>query len=392
MPLDARRLLLALLLALTWSACGNDDPDAGPVSVASATPQTTPAAACCPTHITVGFGQPGTDLDIGTTGINYDFSFPEGVGLGLALSCDGSEGTCGTCRATSVDTNRRRCFDDMSRPCTTNADCPTGACTTFFAPPVPVSAGGVPACHLIELLDASDATFEPASGPLTLRWTFFVGIDLGIPCPRCSGATLGDTGTCDDGPRVGAACTVDAHDPLFGSTSFDCPPVPIANVGGFALRTPLTTGVSTLASRSKCVGDRRDLDCYCPDQLLPNACTDVRCAPTGDGDFACPDGPFDGACRAEPYRACRGDFECPAPGDSCAFRVRECLGEADHANGVLAPVTRVGTAGATHGVLVAAHCLGLGSSVAGNVGLGLPSAASWRLPYRLDATPACRVP
>ena len=122
-----------------------------------------------------------------------------------------------------------------------------------------------------------------------------------------------------------------------------------------------------------------------PDRLV------LRGRPIGDGDFACADGPFDGYCTLEPYRGCKTDADCPRATDTCAFRIRPCLG-ASTATGITEPLTLVGRAGLAEGELVAAHCLGAGTNAIGNAGLGLPAAAAWRLPYVLETSPTCRAP
>jgi len=393
MRLDRLIPILVVAVVALASACGDNDDS---VRTASPTPAPTTATTCCPSTLTVRLGAPGTDIDIGTTGINYDFALLEGGAVELGLACpDADAAGCGVCTITGPSAEHRRCFDDVSRRCTTDAECAGGACVDLLVPPVPANAGGAPSCFLIEILDIEGGTFEPASGaltlPLSLRWTFFVGLDAAVPCPRCSGGALGTAGVCEGGPRDGAACTVDGREPLFGSVSWDCPPHPGANVGGFSLIAPLTTATSTLAPAAVCTSDVRGVACYCEGQVQPNACDELACRPTGDGDFACVDGPFDGYCTLEPYRGCKTDADCPRAADTCAFRIRPCLG-ASTATGVTEPLTLVGRAGIAEGELVAAHCLGAGTNAIGNAGLGLPAAAAWRLPYVLETSPTCRAP
>ena len=54
--------------------------------------------------------------------------------------------------------------------------------------------------------------------------TVYTGIDQTQPCPVCSGADIGDSGTCSGGDNNGDPCTTDATHPAFGNTSYDCPP------------------------------------------------------------------------------------------------------------------------------------------------------------------------
>jgi len=39
----------------------------------------------------------------------------------------------------------------------------------------------------------------------------------------------------------------------------------------------------------------------------------------------CGSGPFDQICVIETFRGCTADSDCPAPGDSCGSKTRECF-------------------------------------------------------------------
>jgi hypothetical protein len=108
------------------------------------------------------------------------------------------------------------------------------------------------------------------------------------PCPTCSGAGLGDSGTCDGGPNDGQPCVVDGEYGGLGNTSTSCPP----NGGSYVTTmtpalTTTSTGNHSLAATFNCSG----LDCHCSGQIDPNDCDNDVCSSdetcSDDGTTAC---------------------------------------------------------------------------------------------------------
>ncbi len=349
---------------------------------ASPTPRPTSDAIDCPTTLAFAVDGPAVDLDLGTTGINYDTPFSDGLVLRFDATCpERTAADCGVCTLTGPvqipgEVPTRRCLLDTRVVCSIDADCPEGACVDLFGPLLPLSAGGAPSCVQNQIVAAGPGSFAPGTGettlPLTLRWHFFEGIDVGVPCPTCSAAALGAVGVCRGGPADGAACTVHATDALLGNTSYDCPPNRGAFFGVLDYAMTLTTGTSSLPRATPCASGT-DL-CYCPGQAVRNDCTDAACSGEPDRDGVCAGGPMDLLCAREPFRGCLTDADCPAAGDHCAGHLRECPAGGD------APVVRVGRASASSPLLVSTFCVERQIVSVLNEGLGLPGPAAIRMP------------
>jgi hypothetical protein len=376
-----------------WVGCGDGGGDvAKQGGMATPTPSATPAQRTCPARVELHVDGAGTELDLGSTGIAHDVPFHEGIVLPLTAACDPTTVDCARCILTPApilqdERPRRRCASDVRATCSVDADCTSGPCIDLLGPPFGVTTGGVASCTRNWLVAVGPGTFDPSSGatvlPLALRWTFFAALDVGMPCPRCSGPALGAAGICEGGPHDGASCVVDGTDPLFGNTSYDCSPPSGAEMGSFELVMALTTGTSTLEPLHACTafGGRA---CYCAEQLIANACDDGVCSAAGpDTDWLCLAGPMDGLCAREPFRGCRTDTDCPMTGDRCAFQPRECLGDANLSTGASAPLRRTGTAHPERPSLVATFCVPAASNSGPNQGLGLPGPATLRLPVRV---------
>jgi hypothetical protein len=214
---------------------------------------------------------------------------------------------------------------------------------------------------------------------------FYVGIDVGVPCPICNGAALGAAGTCAGGLHDGEACVVDATDPLLGNTSYDCPPNPGAELGFFDLPMELTSATSGLEPATSCITEPfLGLPCYCPEQPIANLCTDGLCEVGPDGGGTCTLGPIDGLCRDERFRGCRSDADCPAAGDACVFTHRKCSGAARGHAGNVAALERTGRADPLNPVLVSTFCVPAATSAVPNQGIGLPGPAAIRLPVTIE--------
>lgn len=142
--------------------------------------------------------------------------------------------------------------------CATDADCePGGFCERFMAPPLPLVTRGVPMCVTAYTVDDITGTLDLVTGESEIdlplqRWRVHLGSTLEAPCPACGTVDdqpkVGETFTCGAGsPNTGAACVVDAVSPLFGGTSYGCPPSSQANVS--ALGVAVAFGRITTATR-----------------------------------------------------------------------------------------------------------------------------------------------
>jgi hypothetical protein len=389
-------LALPLTLALL-AGCGDgrsSRSDSSSTPLASASPSPVATIIACPTSVTLAVDGAAVDLDLGTGGVNHDTHFNEGDTLTLAVACSAATAAdCGNCTITgplapAAGIASRRCLHATNIACQRDDECPGSRCADLFGPPLPLTAGGVPSCVVAEIVSAGPGTYGPASGqlmlPLHLQWQFFVGIDVGISCPRCSGAGPGDRGVCEGGARDGESCTVHGTEPLLGNTSYDCPPNPSAFLTTLDLPMDLTTGTSFLAPDEHCVSDPFvGRPCFCPQQALPNDCIDGQCEVEGDSGAVCRLGPMDHLCAVESFRGCTSDADCPRAGDHCAGHLRPCSAPATGTDGNVDALVRSGRAGATSPLLVATFCVAPTTTAVFNQGIGLPGPAAIRLPVTL---------
>jgi len=368
-----------------------------PTATEVPTPQPTSTAVggACPTQITFLANGDAADLDSGWTGQSHDnHVINNGI---LTVNATGCAGTVATvsgpaANAGGTASNNHRCTGDTSVQCTTDTDCTgLGTCAFFFGAPLPLSSGGVSVCVVNQVTGAVTGTVDVTSGdsvndaPLISR--VFTGPTLANPCPICGTGAFGTTSTCGAGPNVGKSCTVNGTSPLFGSTSFDCPPDSGANIAALNIKLHLTTGLQTLtlaASNPLCTapgfttlscfcdtcGDAgaaacmTNADCSagvvcggkrclsgtnagaactagseCPPSMAcgrpgnvtkPNDCSDATCsANASDTDSVnegvCSGGPFEQFCNIERFRGCSTNADCPKAGDACTFgKFREC--------------------------------------------------------------------
>jgi hypothetical protein len=231
-------------------------------------------------------------------------------------------------------------------------------------------------------------TWTPATGAVDMRigvdWMFYGALTLDVPCPTCQVDASGD-GRCVGGARDGARCTVEAESAL-GNTSFACPPNDSALLSAVPLALDLTTGTRSVAPATRCLETAGA--CHCPEQRLPNDCSDGVCVVAADGEGICAAGPVDGQCIFESFRPCIDDGDCLAPGDACGIRPRECASAAD-ADGATGPVARTGRADPVRPELVSASCIPASASTLQNQALGLPGPLGLRLPAELCADDRC---
>lgn len=405
MRLQRGMLVTLAAVACLAAACGDDNNDNG--SAATPTPVGTPEATAtappqipCPELITYTVASETSDLDVGWTGIFQDQILGDGGSLSFALDCAGEFlGQCGDCAlsgpiASTTVVDNHRCQNDTSVSCTSDADCGSGPCAFFFGAPLPLSGGGVSICVTNRVDGPVTGSVQPELGSgtsnIAIVFTTFVGISEDQPCPVCSGAALGETGTCSGGPRDGQACSTDGITPFFGNTSFDCPPPTSADIGASTLPLNLTTGTRELTADATCTGAGVAGDpCFCEGQLQPNQCTDGVCTVDAANEGVCAAGPVDGLCAIESFRSCTTDDECPAAGDSCTEKTRECLGSTDATGVINGSITRTGTPSQGEPLQVATFCINETRSGAVNAAAGLAGPGALRLPTVTCIKPTC---
>jgi hypothetical protein len=295
-------------------------------------------AACDRATLTV---EVGSEIDLGWTGIAHDSELPSGFSLDLTVvkrcggdgavcsantDCEESvacEATCdcnhdASCELTSVTENR--CLITYE-PCSQNSDCGefSSVCRELFAPPISISSGGTPVCWQMSLLDPLTGTADLASG----EWTFAtrvetrisLGIQLDMPCPSCGAASqnpsVGDSFFCEGGLAPGEECRVDATSPIFGGTSYDCPPQIAFSTGPnpFVLRfSDATSGEITRTAELPCSNfSFRSNPLNAP--ANPGKCLDNNSACTSNADCR--------RCTEDPTTTCTTDTQCTGKG-SCA--------------------------------------------------------------------------
>jgi hypothetical protein len=203
-------------------------------------PRTCPAPDTCPPNpagpnepneLVLLMGGLGPDLDRGWTGRAHNLLVPGGTTLQVCLE---------------------DCNASLDPECATRIL--TGAGTangTYFGPPLPILAAGVPMCLVREYAapvfaggtaDLSTGAFAATIG---LRARTFL-TDAQHLCPSCR------AGRCEGGANDGGACTVDVTfpgpdaDAAWYELSRDCLPSEETLAGTSTLTVPLTTGRSTL--------------------------------------------------------------------------------------------------------------------------------------------------
>ncbi|HEY2386085.1 MAG TPA: hypothetical protein VGK30_03925 [Candidatus Binatia bacterium] len=333
----------------------------GPTPTTGGTPVPTPTGGgtskCESDHMTLTITSgAGSDLDTGWTGIAHNQPTLEQTKVTVNLDCVGND-------------------------CTVDGAALNG---TAFGSPLPLAAGGVPACVINVFRAGVTGTYNCATGcgesSVQLTSSVILAQILEKPCPNCMGdATPNDGvkgGTCDSGKNKGGACDTGGISPVFGPTSNDCLPS-ASSVGELPIDiTPLTTGTVTQTATVQCAQPRFGVNCYCPMQDRPNACT----APSPEG--TCPDSgfcddPTFGACSGEPARACdpgngTGDCEDIQPGSgTCEAKSRPCFGTS---------ISRTGQCGTQNGTLVGFFCIPATRAPAINTVSGLPGPGTVSLP------------
>jgi len=285
--------------APTATPTAGGGPTQTPGGVPTATP--TPGFANCPTLLSFEADGSAADLDTGWTGQSHDSKVINNGLLTLNVSgCGSAPPSCGTCNLNGpvangggTATNNHRCVGDTSIQCTTDGDCAGNApCSFFFGAPLPLSSGGVSVCVINQVTSAVTGTADLVSvvsaTTVSLLSRVHNGVTVSQPCSACGTGGFGASSTCSTGPRAGLPCTVNGTSALFGSTSYDCPPDPGANVGNLKITLNLSTGLTT-----------RTLSSGSP-----------SCTSPGFTSFKC----FCDTCNNSNAEACAVDTDCPMSG------------------------------------------------------------------------------
>lgn len=312
------------------------------------------------------------DIDVGWTGFAHDIHGLVGGGFTATLDCDPGASTC---------------------PFLLAAD------GVPFSAPLPLSAGGVGVCAVLDgdgvILGSFDTTTGTLTADLPLEVSIHLGFGADFPCPACvtpdGVPDLGELGTCAGGSRSGSPCRVEGlGEPGFGiaaGTSRDCPPPPA--ITRAHIDVPVTTGTvvwgTTPASPACTAFSSQGIRCLCPgsgtEPTRPHSCVDDSTTAELDGCLAegpnagqCAAGPYDSVCGDAPWIACFEDRDCTT--GSCVARPRKCFPD---------PIVRTGHAaapvnGAARPTLAGRFCFpSVASASVSNVG-GFPGPAAFELP------------
>jgi hypothetical protein len=366
-----------------------------------------------------------TRVDLGWAGIMHLQDHLEGYEVDLKVACGSGPAPCGTCRIEGIrpTPSNCRCAGDNAVPCDEPFqadldDCGGQDCDCYLGPPVPHSAGNTPSCMIHRLASDLSGAVNVDTGARALsidaRWVRYLGENLVMPCPFCTGDVLANDGvrdgTCVRSADAGDACDVHALSYSFPAPggdghSLDCFPRPGTNVSGFGLKTRMrqATGedslgsnvecgfppfVTTLCHCGLCSEDQSepctaDSDCdsgTCEmdgaGAPLPNQCSgDAVCEDIVEGRGTCAEGPIDHLCdgivRADGggFIGCLSNLDCE-PGTigidagSCTLsRTRSCFAPTILATGVADPAAPITDA---------VFCWGVGSNPGAWHALGFP--------------------
>jgi len=372
------------------------------------------AGCTCPSSATITFTvQEGADLDTGWTGTAHDAEVQKGSTIsGELANCDGvSDFECDF-----FGNVGSACSGDPSQPCLANNQCSAGICViNTFGPPLPLSAGGVPACVINRFATDVTGSYNLQTGAAELFTNLsslvHIGNQVSRPCPICDcglpnpdDCEIGATGTCTDSAT--GPCTVQGTGPL-GPTSNDCLPSVSSNVSGGGLAIPfqpVTTGTSTFPSNQTCA-NQPGQSCWCDGQPQVNACalacdggandglpcgSDANCpgAPAGackplcrqivgepSGEGECVAGPIAQTCANAPEIGCQTDSNCPPGTGPCQARNQRCFPD---------PIVKEGMPSTTLNESVATFCIPATSASAINNTAGLPGPGAISFPAAID--------
>jgi hypothetical protein len=299
-----------------------------------------PGLACTSAEI---FSRPGSDLDIGWTGMAHDMDGANGSSITLRVKrecsvtttqecehdddCPGEE-TCeptcdcngdSSCELTGP-THQKKCQNNL-KDCETNADCQASVpCVHTLGPPLPLASGGTPICVVSVFVDPITGTANSQTGEgeisTNLRSRVFLGITLDKPCPRCGAPDqnpeVGDQFTCSGGQFPNASCIVEGVSEDFGGTSSDCPPEIAANVSGpdIAIRFHrVSTGTATKTAKLPC----KSAGLFAGNPTAPGS--NPKCIDRlGPGDPVCTSNADCKRCTDDVATSCASNGDCTGKG------------------------------------------------------------------------------
>jgi hypothetical protein len=328
--------------------CVEPCPGSAEIEMFAATGGHCAANADCPTgtcDTDLGRCVTPTDLDLGWSGLAHDLDTNDGDVTRVRLACSGQAPVCGECDIVGIEPSPGscRCADDNRVACDEpfvpdDDDCGGTQCHCYLGPPLPVSAGAMPACFVRRLTKDLSGTLNVDTGAIDMSLDVQARVYLGdsflAPCPVCGGRCRGAPETpcvfdqdcdenclpgrdCDDhcvfdevkgdgkrggvcvgGADAGAACDVEVHNTSFparyfaeggGGYSLDCFPDAARDVSGDGLRLLLRagTGEQRLDSGVPCRSDSAEL-CPCKQ------------------------------CSGEPGVPCRSDEDCAGQRGRCS--------------------------------------------------------------------------
>ena len=210
----------------------------------------------------------GTDLDNGWTGTSQNFPVVSNSELRVCLT------GCGA-------TSNPQCTEDEAQTAVVNG--------ATFGAPLPLLAANIPVCVVNNFGNpkitgfSADISTGVGTGTVNLQSRIFLTSSTQV-CPRCTGANVGDAGTCDSGAQQGRACTTSgivtvanaAGNKLY-TLSPDCAPAGTP-AGTIPISLPVTTGTSTLAGSPPCPGQTSISKPGCG--VCGTLCTGAACVST----------------------------------------------------------------------------------------------------------------
>jgi hypothetical protein len=308
----------------------------------------------------------GSDLDLGTNQGYQNIKVPGGSEIRTCLGgCDAS--TNPVCQADGTGVN-------------TLGDA--------FSPPAPIFGGNpaTPVCVVVTFSQIPTGTANVQTGDIDMH----VGLDAQayiLPvtttdniCPRCSGANVGDVGTCDTGARAGQACTTDAINTVIGfqtstpvyNVSRDCLPSGAPSASVTINDIPLTTSTAKLTGSKPCAGQAQDDNCG----------NNGPCTGTCTGSALNGGGVAQYCCAAKTTRAC-----FPTGAGSIGLIERD--GTTSPATPLWPDPTYEKTGDAT---LVTAFCVPTTHNVIVDLSVGLPGPLAMIVPLTHDWLKAAAPP
>jgi len=245
----------------------------------------------------------GTDLDNGWTGVSHNFPVDPDSVTKLCLS---------------------GCDQNTNPVCDLTGPTGTGSINKDqFGAPLPLLAAGVPVC-VVNRWQPGDikGTFNLQTGEVPLlQVNLFSDVnftDATAVCPRCSGATMGATGTCSGGQNDGGQCTTESVMTVangLGNKNYalsrDCPPLKSQLQATLDIRLPLTSATATLTGSTPCTAKPGEpagvpvKDDSCGGSGCGATCTGSACANTVNGQ--CVDikgGVSQACCNNNPTTPC----------------------------------------------------------------------------------------